>query len=85
MPITLVPATRLFSSTADIILRFLIKKNFDLCSKSKSAKKLSFKLQNLIVACQQNLHHIKKLQKEAHNKSVKPQNYISNNKVWLNS
>ena len=33
----------------------------------------------------QNLHHAQKLQKQAQNKSFKPQNYASGNKVWLSS
>ena len=32
-----------------------------------------------------NLHYAQELQKQAHNKGVKPRSYVSNNKVWLNS
>ena len=35
--------------------------------------------------CQQNLHHAQELQKRAHNKRVKPQNYAPGDKVWLSS
>ena len=34
---------------------------------------------------QQNFYYTQKLQKQAHNKGVKPQNYTLGNKVWLNS
>ena len=61
------------------------KKDLDLYSKSKTAKKLSSKLQNLTAICQQNFHHAQKLEKQAHNKEVKPQNYVPGNKVWLSN
>lgn len=32
-----------------------------------------------------NLQHAQKLQKQAHNKAVKPRNYALGNKIWLNS
>ena len=54
-------------------------------SKSKTAKELSFELRELIIVYQQNLYHAQKLQKQAHNKSVKFQNYAPGNKVWLSS
>ena len=38
-----------------------------------------------MIVCRENLHHAQKLQKRAHNKSVKPRSYVSNDKVWLNS
>ena len=38
-----------------------------------------------MAAYQQNLHHAQKLQKQAHNKGVKPQSYTPGNKVWLSS
>ena len=50
-------------------------------SKSKSAEKLSFKLRKLIIVYQQNLHHAQNLQKQAYNKSVKPQSYAQGDKV----
>ena len=38
-----------------------------------------------MAACQQNFYHTQKLQTQAHNKDVKPQNYTPGNKVWLSS
>ena len=38
-----------------------------------------------MTVCQENLHHAQKLQKQAHNKSVKPRKYVLSNKVWLNN
>ena len=35
--------------------------------------------------CRKNLYHAHELEKQAHNKSVKPKNYTPSNKVWLNS
>ena len=57
------------------------QKDLDACSMSKTAKELSSKLQNLMIVCQQNLHHVQKLQKQAHNKEVKPQSYALRDKV----
>ena len=65
--------------------RVSYKEDLNPRSKSKTAKKLSFELRNLMAACQQNLHHAQKLQKQAHNKGVKPQSYASGIKIWLNS
>ena len=69
------------ASTSDMLFKLnykyhpyvFYKKNFDLHSKSKTTKELSSKLWDLIRACQQNLHHAQKLQKQAYNKSIKPQ------------
>ena len=57
------------------------KKDLDPHSKSKTAEKLSSKLQNLMAVCHQNLHHAQELQKRAYDKGVKPQNYALGNKV----
>ena len=38
-----------------------------------------------MTVCQQNLHHVQELQKQGHDKGVKPQNYVPDEKVWLNS
>ena len=65
--------------------RVSCKENLDPHSKSKTAKELSFELQNLMVVCQQNLHYAQELQKRAHDKRVKPQSYVPGNKVWLSS
>ena len=65
--------------------RILYKDNVDPCSKSKSVDDLSAKLRELIIVCRKNPHHAQKLQKQAHDKSVKPRSYASNNKIWLNN
>ena len=36
-----------------------------------------------IIVCQKNLHHTQELQKRAHDKGVKPQNYTPSEKVLL--
>ena len=61
------------------------KKHLDPCSKSKTAEELSFELRNLMAACQQNFHHAQELQKQAHDKGVKPQSYAPSDEVWLSS
>ena len=35
--------------------------------------------------CWENFHHAQELQKQAHNKDVKPRSYVPSDKVWLNS
>ena len=50
--------------------RVFYKENLDSCSQSKTAKELSYELQSLMAACQQNFYHVQKLQKRAHNKGV---------------
>ena len=54
-------------------------------SQSKSADELSAELRDLMTVCRENLHHAQKLQKQAHNKNVKPKSYVSSDKVWLNN
>ena len=54
-------------------------------SKSKSANELSAELRELMIVCQENLHHAQELQKRAHDKGVKPKSYAPDDKVWLNS
>ena len=54
-------------------------------SKLKTAEELSFELRELMTICEQNLHHAQKLQKQGHNKGVKPQRYAPGDKVWLSS
>ena len=61
------------------------KEDINPCSKSRTAKKLSSKLWELITVCQQNLYHTQKLQKRAHNKGIKLRSYASSDKVWLSS
>ena len=65
--------------------RMFYKKNVNPRFKSKSADKLSTELRELMIVCRKNLYHAQKLQKHAYNKGVKPRNYASGNKVWLNS
>ena len=65
--------------------RISYKEDLDPRSKSKIAKKLSSKLQNLIAVCQQNFYHTQELKKQAHDKGVKLQSYVPSDKVWLNS
>ena len=50
-------------------------------SKSKSADKLSAKLRELMIICQENLYHAQKFQKWADNKSVKPRNDALGDKI----
>ena len=61
------------------------KMNVNSRSKSKSANKLTKKLENLIAVYRKNLQHAQKLQKRAYNKEIKPRNYVCNKKVLLNS
>ena len=53
-------------------------------SQLPSADKISAELQDLMTVCQVNLHHILELQKQAYDRGVKPKNYTSGDKVWLN-
>ena len=61
------------------------KEDLDPRSKSKTAEKLSFELQNLMAICQQNLYHAYELQKQTHDQRVKPWSYAPGDKVWLSS
>ena len=38
-----------------------------------------------MILCCVNLYHAQKLQKQAHNKGIKPKSYAPSEKVWLNS
>ena len=60
------------------------KEDIDPCFKSKSVDKLLTKLQELMTVSRKNLHHTQKLQKQAHDKAVKPRSYAPSDKVWLN-
>ena len=55
------------------------------CTKSKPVDELSAELRELIFVCRENLHHAQELQKEVHNKGVKPRSYAPGVKVWLYS
>ena len=61
------------------------EENLDPHLKSRFAEKLSSELRKLMTVCQQNVYHAQKLQKQAHNKSVKPQSYAPSDKFKLNS
>ena len=66
-------------------LRISYKHNLNPRSQSKTAKKLSSELQNLMAACQQILYHAQKLQKRVHDKDIKLQSYTPSNTARLNS
>ena len=38
-----------------------------------------------MIVCRENLYYTQELEKQAHNKGIKPRSYTSNDKVWLNS
>ena len=57
------------------------KKDTGLCFRSKTADDLLAKLQKLMTVCRKNLHQAQELQKQAHNKSVKPKSYALGDKV----
>ena len=38
-----------------------------------------------MTVCRENFHHAQELQKQAHDKGVKPKSYAPGDKVWLNS
>ena len=65
--------------------RMSYEEEVDPRSKSKSADKLSAELRELMFVCRENLHHAQELQKQAHDKGVKPRSYAPDDKVWLNS
>ena len=65
--------------------RVLFKEDTNPRSQSKKADELSVKLRELMIVCRENLQHAQELQKQAHNKGVKPKSYVSSDKVWLNS
>ena len=61
------------------------KKDTNACSRSKTADKLSAELRELMTVCRENLYHAQELQKQAHNKGIKPKSYSLRDKIWLNS
>ena len=61
------------------------EEDVDFRSQSKSADELSAELRELMIVCRENLYYAQKLQKQAHNKEVKPRCYAPGKKVWLNS
>ena len=65
--------------------KFFFEDDVNPRSRSCFADKLAKELRDMIDICQQNLLHAQELQKRAHDKSVKPQSYTPDEKVWLNS
>ena len=65
--------------------RVSFEEDTDPRSQSKSADELLAELRDLMTVCRENLHHAQELQKQAHNKGVKPRSYAPGDKVWLNS
>ena len=65
--------------------RMSYEEEVDPRSKSNSADKLSAKIRELMFIYRENLHHTQELQKQAHDKGVKPRSYTPGDKVWLNS
>ena len=65
--------------------RVFYKENIDFRPKSKLADELLAELRELMTVCRKKLHHAQKLQKQVHDKGVKPKSYASDDKVWLNS
>lgn len=51
------------------------------CFQSKIINKLLAKLKELMIIYQKNFYYAQKLQKQAYNKDVKPENYIFNNRI----
>ena len=65
--------------------RVSFEENTDPRSQSKTADELSAKLRELMIVCRENLQHAQELQKQAHDKGVKPKSYAAGDKIWLNS
>ena len=61
------------------------EENTDACSRLKSADELSVELPDLMTVCQKNLYHAQELQKQTHDKGVKPRSYAPGDTVWLNN
>ena len=61
-----------FELNCDYHLWMSYKEEVDPRSQSKSADKLSEKLRELMIIFYENFYHAQKLQKQAHDKGVKP-------------
>ena len=61
--------------------QMLYRKKIDPPSQSKSANKLLAEFRELMVVCYENLYYAQKFPKQAHDKGVKPQSYVSGKKV----
>ena len=81
MPKTIAPVICHSNSTAATILAFFFEENTNPYFRSKTADKLLAELQELMTVCQKNFPHAQELQKQAHNKSVKPKSYAPGDKV----
>lgn len=66
-------------------LHIFFKKDIDTYFFSNIANKLPAQLQNVLVIYCNNPHYTQKLQKRAQNKAVKPESYVFNNIIWLNT
>ena len=73
-----------FELNYDYHSQILYEEDVDPHSQSKSANKLSAELRELMIVCQKNFYHVQELQKQAHDKGVKPWSYALGKKVWLN-
>ena len=74
-----------FELNCDYHLRVSYKEDINPRSRSKSANEFSIELRELMTVYKENFHHAQELQKQAHEKAVKPRSYVPGNKVWLNS
>ena len=70
-----------FKLNCDYHSQILYKEDVNSRSQSKSADKLWAELKKLMIICWENLYHAQKLQKQAHNKEVKPWSYAHGKKV----
>ena len=75
----------LFNLNYEYHLRISYEEDLDPHSKSRTMEELSSKLRELMTVYQQNLHHAQELQKQGHDKGVKPLSYAPDKKVWLSS
>ena len=74
-----------FELNCDYHLCVFFKEDTNPRSQLKTTDELSIELQKLMTVCRKNLHHTQELQKQAHNKGVKPKSYALSDKIWLNS
>ena len=65
--------------------RMSYEENVNSRFRSKSADKLLAELRELMIVCQENLYYAQELQKQAHDKGVKPRGYAPSEKIWFNS
>ena len=62
-------------------LRVSFKEDTNPCPWSKTANALSAELRELMIVCRENFYHAQELQKQAHDKGVKPRSYVPSTKV----